>query len=93
MKLINKSKASIIGEQMSRNPISLSINMKLIGPLIIALIAVQVSAVPTDTDLGLAVKNLLLKLKQTKSCGSGDGEIIIKKNKGKSREYIAPDIQ
>lgn len=71
--------------------------MKLIALLIVAVVAVQVSAVPTETDLGAAVKNFLVKLQQSIPCGLEDGQslgsYIMSKTGGKPVEYNAPDIQ
>ncbi|KAL5284156.1 hypothetical protein ACFFRR_006439 [Megaselia abdita] len=74
--------------------------MKLLAFLLIAaLVVLQVSASPMDTDLGAAVKNFLVKLQQSMPCGFGDGPslspFIMKHDDGKSHtvQYNAPDIQ
>lgn len=73
--------------------------MKLIASLVVALVAVQAFAVPTDPDLGVAIKNFLLKLKQSMPCGLEDGQslspYIMKKDDSKPHtfQYNAPDIQ
>lgn len=75
------------------------INMKLLAFLVAVLMVLKVSAVPTDTDLGAAIKNFLDKMKLSMPCGFGDGKslspYIITKNDGESHtvQYNAPDIQ
>lgn len=79
------------------NLLNLRLNMKLVASFIATLAAVQISAIPTDTDLGAAVKNFLLKLQQSMPCGFEDGEswnpYIMKKNGEETIEYNAPDLQ
>lgn len=74
--------------------------MKLIASLLVALVAVQASVVPTDQpDLGAAIKNFLHKIKQSMPCGLEEGQslspYIMQKDDGKYHtvQYNAPDIQ